>query len=254
VKLHSEARDCDDALFVPPMTGWIEQSLFARLAAHHANMSAIPMLRGAAAEPFVQSFIQGKLFEDPAILARASAAILARAAYWQKKLHIPIKYGFFGHLLANLRLLVRCLPHYAAFNALRTVMNAWPTSARVAQSSTPCCFGCGGDDSLLHYCACPKVIAVCRDLVPMTSGFLGDPLFLLCLYPFNASFADDKPLIFSAGILADAMFVARSEAVHSGRPPCLRASFLGRFKQLARSSALARARLVRVCCLVADID
>ncbi len=145
------------------------------------------------------------------MLVHASAKILARAAYWQKKLHIPNKYGFFEYLLANLRLLVRCLPHYAAFNAFRTVMNAWPTSARVAQSSTPCCFGCGGADSLLHYCACPKVIAACRDLVPLTSGFLGDPLFLLGLFPFNASYSGDKPLIFSAGILADAMFVPRSE-------------------------------------------
>jgi hypothetical protein len=133
-------------------------------------------------------------------------------------------------------------------------MNAWPTSARVAQASSPCCFGCGGADSLLHYCACPKVIAVCRDLTPIAADFLRDPLFLLCLYPFNFARNDDKPLIFTAGLLADATFSARSEAIHSGRTLCLRASFLGRFKQLARSSVQARARVMRVCCLIEDID
>jgi hypothetical protein len=188
------------------------------------------------------------------ILAKASASVLDRAKYWQRKLHIPSKYGFFEHLLPNLRLVVRCLPQFAAFNSLRSIMNAWPTSARVAQVSSPCCFGCGGDDSLLHYCACPKVIAVCLDLVPLAADFLKDPLFLLCLYPFNASRSGDKPLIFSAGILADATFAARSEAVHSGRAFCLRSSFLGRFKQIARSSDLARARLMRVCCLIESID
>jgi hypothetical protein len=101
---------------------------------------------------------------------------------------------------------------------------------------------------------CPRVLAVCADLVPIAKEFLGDPLFLLCLYPFNASISQEKPLIFAAGILADATFSARSEAYHSGRPPPLRASFLGRFKQVARSSDLARARLVRVCCLVEDLD
>jgi hypothetical protein len=254
MRLHSEARASDDVLFVPPMLGWIDQSLFARLVEHHAALSALPQLRMAAAEPYIQRFVQDKLFENPLIFSKASASLLARARYWSKKLHIPWLPGFFQYLIYNIRLVVRCLPHFAAFNALRTIMNAWPTSARVAQAITPCCFGCGGDDSLLHYCSCPKVIAVSLDLVPMVSGFINDPLFLLGLFPFNASRGCDKPLIFTAGLLADALFSARSEAVHSGRPPNLRASFLGRFKQIARSSAKSRARLVRVCCLIESID
>ena len=95
---------------------------------------------------------------------------------------------------------------------------------------------------------------MCRDLVPLAACFLGDPLFLLCLYPFNAPSPGEKPLIFAAGILADANFSARSEASHSGHPPNLRASFLGRFNQIARSSDPTRARLMRVCCLIEDID
>jgi hypothetical protein len=254
VRLHAEASHNIDSLFHPPMAGWIESSLFANLASHHRLMAAVPCLLNAASEPHIQSFVLDKLNAAPVILAKAVASILERAKYWQRKLHIPSMYGFFEHLLANLRLVVRCLPPFAAFNSLRSIMNAWPTSARVAQSSSPCVFGCGGADSLLHYCMCPLVLAACADLVPLSCRFLSDPLFLLCLYPFNALSPGDKPLIFSAGILADASFVARSEAVHSGRPPCLRSAFLGRFKQLARSSDKVRTRLVRVCCLVADID
>jgi hypothetical protein len=254
VLLHAEAARNVDSLFRPPMLGWIESSLFANLASHHLIMSAVPSLRGASSEPRIQSFVMSKLLVAPAILAKAVASILERAKYWQRKLHIPNKYGFFEHLLANLRLIFRCLPPFAAFNSLRSVMNAWPTSARVAQSPAPCLFGCGGSDSLLHYCMCPPVLAVCADLVPLSSKFLSDPLFLLCLYPFNEHISHEKPLIFAAGILADAAFVARSVASHSGRPPPLRSIFLGRFKQIARSSEQTRARLMRVCCLIEDID
>ncbi len=97
-------------------------------------------------------------------------------------------------------------------------------------------------------------IAVCPDLVPMVTGFINDPLFLLGLFPFNASRGCDKPLVFTAGLLADALFSARSEAIHSGRSPNLRASFLGHFMQIVRSSVKARARLMRVCCLIESID
>ena len=110
------------------------------------------------------------------ILAKAVASMLDRAKYWQRKLHIPIKYGFFEHLLANLRLIFRCLPPFAAFNSLRSVMNAWPTSARVAQSPAPCLFGCGGSAPLLHYCMCPPVLAVCAECL-CPASFLVIPCF-----------------------------------------------------------------------------
>ena len=209
VRLHAEAPFNDDSLFAPPMRHWIEHSLFAKLQLHHAAMSAIPKLRGAASETRIQRFILDKMSEDPAIL--------------------------------------RCLPQFAAFNALRTIANAWPTSARVAQAERPCLFGCGGIDSLLHYCCCPVIISVSKALVPMAEAHLNDPLFLLCLFPFNSAKDSDKPLVFAAGLLADAAFSARSEAAHSGRPVCIRSSFIGRFKQIARASDKARARILRVC-------
>ena len=247
---HAQALSNDDALLCPPMRSWIDNSLFAKLSAHHDTMMNIPRLRDAYTQRQIQRYVHDKLFEDPVVLAKAVASILDRARYWHRKFHIQHHRLFVEHLVKNLRLISRCLPPFAAFNVLRTIGNAWPTGARVGRIYSPCLFGCGGVDSLLHYCECPSVILAAKSLLPMVGAHVEDPLFLLCLVPFNSGIPNDKPLVFAAGLLADAVFVARAEAIHSGRTPCLRTSILGRFRQIARASDRARGCILRVCGLL----
>ena len=78
VRLHAEVPFDDDALLAPPMKQWIDCSVFARLAAHHATMSAMRRLRGAAEQPHIQRFIHDKLLEDPVVLVKAAASLLDR--------------------------------------------------------------------------------------------------------------------------------------------------------------------------------
>ena len=130
-------------------------------------------------------------------------------------------------------ILLSALPACSKFALIRTVCNAWNTTARFHQPVAGCLFGCPppADDRMSHYLACPCIAATAQRLLAIDVSLLrASPLpslFLLLLPPQ----ARLKTMIFVDG------FFFTYNAVKFGGAASAPAVLSGRVKVMTRRTA-----------------
>ena len=129
----------------------------------------------------------------------------------------------------------------------RTLANAWPTVARISRVESACPFCGKGPDALWHFVGCPEVSAVRVCSFPRLRRQFEDPFFLLFASPSPTHTSAGKAALFSAGLLLDAVYVARATKIHSPHNVApLESLVRGRLRQLARNGGLLKRRIAHV--------
>ena len=104
-----------------------------------------------------------------------------------------------------------------------------------------------------HFVGCPTVQEVRTKLFPRLRGEFADPLFIVFV-PFIAyNTSAGKAALLSAGLLMDALYVARATLVHNSRHGASSESLVrGRLRQHSLTGGLLRRRIVHITANVAD--
>jgi hypothetical protein len=179
------ALDSDDALLAPPLRSWYAAGIIATLRrtwrTHHLMDGVSSILRMPSAINF-QKRIYVALVGSSG-LSRAKMVLRRRVAYW--KMTVPESDLAFSTLCT---VLASRLPSPIRLSILRTICNAWNTTARFHQPLGACVFGCDApaDDRLLHYLCCPAVARQALRILSLDSSLLA-PCPLYSLFKMLAS-------------------------------------------------------------------
>ncbi len=169
----------DEVLMNPPLSAWYQRSMLFTLRdtwRRHNSIPAIKLILCHKPHHLHQRLCYRHLAGANG-LAKALLVLVRRFS----KSAIPER--DLEASLATLRVvLLSRLPSSCKFALLRTVCNAWNTSARYHQPVAGCLFGCTppAEDRLVHYLTCPCVAASSLRLLNVDISLLrSSPLALL---------------------------------------------------------------------------
>jgi hypothetical protein len=194
----AKALDSDEALLHPPLSEWYNRSMLYHLRDVWSRHCSIPEIRITLKTKPRQ--LHQRLFYRHLAGNGSSKAdcVLQRRLLASGFTETDVQPS-----LASLRsVLLSPLPSCSKFALIRTVCNAWNTTARYHQPVAGCLFGCPSpaDDRMLHYLACPCIAASARTLLGIdVSSLRASPLpslFLLLLPPHSRL----KTMLFVDGV------------------------------------------------------
>lgn len=158
-------------------------------------------------------------------LTKIKAAVLPNAAYRiRKKLdrwhNIPYGVqglpGHYGPIIARrMKALSKVVPPRVSAAVFRGIWNGWVTHRRFQKrsaSSNTCVFLCGGaaEDSIEHYCRCPVVMDVARNIFRMSYP----ESFALNVWVLNAAWLEELGNLTSAALLIYGVYMAQNNCRH----------------------------------------
>jgi hypothetical protein len=227
------AMNSDDVILHPPLTDWYKDSSLYLLRDNwmtHCGCPTTRMILTSKPRQMHQRLCYKHLAGAKG-LAKAHCVLTRRLS----------KNGFAESAvqpaLATLCSLLRStLPACCKFALIRTVCNAWNTTARYHQPVAGCQFGCPppADDRMFHYLACPCIAAAASRLLGLDVALLSPAplpsLFFRLFHPLIRL----KTMLFIDGVF----FTYNS--IKNGAGASASAIFAGRVKDMARRTACIR--------------
>jgi hypothetical protein len=221
------AMDSDEVLLHPPLTEWYQRSLLYTLRdtwMRHNSMPAIKLILCTKPRHLHQRLCFKHLAGESGL--PKALHVLERRFSNCAMSEIDVQAS-----LATLRTVLRSsLPSSCKFALLRTVCNAWNTTARYHQPVAGCLFGCAppAEDRLVHYLACPCIS-------PSALQLLDIDVALLLPAPLSALFSRlSNPLLrLKTMLFIDAIFFTYN-ATKFGGGASASAILAGRVKVMTR--------------------
>jgi exonuclease III len=228
-----KAMNSDEVLLHPPLSAWYERSILYQLRAtwrKHNQFGGIVKTLEAKPRDRHQRLLYLHLLGTDGLL-KAHIVLRRRLA----------SCGFDAEALEPAfqtlcTVLLSPLPASCKFALIRTVCNAWNTTARYHQPVAGCLWGCASpaEDRLKHYLACPQIAASASLLLSINVPSLGaSPLPALFVLLNNLATR------LSTAIFLDAVFFTYN-AFKLGGSARASAIFAGRVKDMRRRVAPPR--------------
>jgi hypothetical protein len=224
------ALNSDDALMNPPLKEWYFDSILFRLRDTwklHCGCPTVKLILTSKPKQIYQKLFYKYLSGDGRL--RKARCVFERRLYANGFAENAVQPA-----LASLcSLLLSPLPACCKFALIRTVCNAWNTTARYHLPVAGCLFGClpPGDDRMVHYLACPCIAASAARLLGIDVASLGpSPLSSLFFRLFH-------PLIrLKTMLFIDGVFFTYN-SIKNGASASASAVFAGRVKDMTRRTA-----------------
>lgn len=147
------------ALLVHPFRRWVENGILVSTDRLRRRLLPHPGIAAPLESSSPQAALM-KMFRGEVDLHGCAAEVLRhRARRWATADEVePISASFMAILRRN------DVPEAVRYNVFRTSCNGWITSRRLAQTASPCKFGCGAldGDSVEHYLFCSRVAAMAK--------------------------------------------------------------------------------------------
>ena len=180
--LLDQALESDDRLMIPKHPQWWESAHIMQLRRNQraldaisrnpADMMGVSWQRTVVKTPGRRPATQGKNVQR-SMMNRLRTSyegrsipdmLQARLKYWCAQ---PVKDQQLQIVMQNLQIIGKQAPPLLFIASIRTICNAWNTSARFDHQALQCRLcSCDGGDDLRHYCICPTVLRYAREKMP----------------------------------------------------------------------------------------
>ena len=180
--LLDQALESDDRLGIPKHPQWWESAHIMQLRRNQraldaisrnpADMMGVSWQRTVVKTPGRRPDTQGKNVQR-SMMNRLRTSyegrsipdmLQARLKYWCAQ---PVKDQQLQIVMQNLQIIGKQAPPLLFIASIRTICNAWNTSARFDHQALQCRLcSCDGGDDLRHYCICPTVLRYAREKMP----------------------------------------------------------------------------------------
>ena len=241
-RFHELEEEDLDVLMVKRYPAWRAESIVFHLIHNYERLTALPWNHFDEDTHELQRQILKKLLSEAPC---SSASFLLG-----NRIRFAFPFADASSIdLAVLRLQIACarVGPFVAAAILKTICNAWATSARYRQGRLTCRFGClaTGGDHVQHYFDCPHVLSLLHSVLPfLPVEYLNQSLDarMLCTMPCQSS-----QQLFSLFLVHDLLFSTFNSLRSSHRygPEGLRPLLRARARHIAKKGRGVRSLLIR---------
>ena len=171
-----QALDSDEVLIAPP-TSWRNEAMFNNIQQAYNTVHSLylrnPEELYSAKPHLLQRTIILKYYSESD--SNMATFLADRIAWWfgelqdHRKGTALLEYeGLAQDMMRRLKVAAKQLPHHVVSAYLKSVANAWVTSARMGAIDAPCVFGCGclDGDGIRHMIVCPAFMQCAKRYMP----------------------------------------------------------------------------------------